>query len=114
MKEHERTRGRAAGENGEIHAIGHHSRAEWKWAPASYAKPLTLVSRIIVALYAILLMKEFESSGPGQSKGLVWAIGEIFTVAIVRSLLWPQSLGVSFLNYFGRSPSGRSERHGQS
>jgi hypothetical protein len=48
MKEHERTRGRAVGENGEIHAIGYHSRAESKWVPASYAKPLTLVSRIII------------------------------------------------------------------
>jgi hypothetical protein len=47
-KEHERTRGRAAGEDGEINAIGNYSRAEWKWAPASYAKPLTLLSRIII------------------------------------------------------------------
>ena len=36
---------------------------------------------IIFALYTILLMKEFERSGPGQSKGLVWAIGDIFTAA---------------------------------
>ena len=36
---------------------------------------------IILALYAILLMKEFERSGPGQSKGLVWVIGDIFTAA---------------------------------
>ncbi len=41
--------------------------------------------------YGKKIMKEFESSGPGQSKGLVWAIGDTFTVAIVRSLLWPQS-----------------------
>jgi hypothetical protein len=113
MKEHERTRGRAAGENREIHAIGYHSHAEWKWAPASYAKSSTLVSRITIALYAILLMKEFESSGPGQSKGLVWATGEIFTVAICTIGVRAAELGVSFLNYFGRSPSGRSERHSQ-
>src|SRR6478752_958918 len=47
-KEHERTRDGTAGEHREIHAIGHHGRAEWKWAPTSYAKPLTFVSRIVV------------------------------------------------------------------
>jgi hypothetical protein len=36
---------------------------------------------IVFALYAILLMREFEQSGSGQSKGIVWAIGDIFMVA---------------------------------
>lgn len=60
MKAHERIRGRAAGENGEIHAIGYHSRAEWKWAPASYAKPLTRVSRIIIdpRFHAIVMLQK--------------------------------------------------------
>lgn len=35
---------------------------------------------IVFLLYAILLMREFEHSGPGRTKGLVWAIGEIFTM----------------------------------
>ena len=34
---------------------------------------------IISLLYSNLLMREFERSGPGQSKGLVWAIGDLFT-----------------------------------
>lgn len=54
-----------------------------------------------------------ESSGPGQKKGLVWATDEIFTVAICTIGVRAAELGVSFLNYFGRSPSGRSERHSQ-
>jgi hypothetical protein len=39
------------------------------------------VSFIIVLFYSNLLMGEFERSGIGQSKGLVWAIGDIFTAA---------------------------------
>jgi hypothetical protein len=36
---------------------------------------------IIFLFYSNLLMGEFERSGMGQSKGLVWAIGDIFTAA---------------------------------
>ena len=36
---------------------------------------------IIFLFYSNLLMGEFERSGIGQSKGLVWAIGDIFTAA---------------------------------
>ena len=36
---------------------------------------------IIFLFYSNLLMGEFERSGRGQSKGLVWAITDIFTVA---------------------------------
>jgi hypothetical protein len=39
------------------------------------------VSFIIFLFYSNLLMGEFERSGIGQSKGLVWAIGDIFTAA---------------------------------
>ena len=38
-------------------------------------------SFIIFLFYSNLLMGEFERSGRGQSKGLIWAIGDIFTVA---------------------------------
>ncbi len=38
-------------------------------------------SFIIFLFYSNLLMGEFERSGMGQSKGLVWAIGDIFTAA---------------------------------
>jgi hypothetical protein len=39
------------------------------------------VSFIIFLFYSNLLMGEFERSGTGQSKGLVWAVGDIFTAA---------------------------------
>jgi hypothetical protein len=39
------------------------------------------VSFIIFLFYSNLLMGEFERSGMGQSKGLVWAVGDIFTAA---------------------------------
>jgi hypothetical protein len=39
------------------------------------------VGFIIFLFYSNLLMGEFEHSGMGRSKGLVWAIGDIFTTA---------------------------------
>jgi hypothetical protein len=38
-------------------------------------------SFIIFLFYSNLLMGEFERSGIGQSKGLAWAIVDIFTAA---------------------------------
>ena len=42
--------------------------------------------------YSNLLMGEFERAGMGRNKGLVWAIGDIFTaanfmIALVASLI---------------------------
>jgi hypothetical protein len=47
---------------------------------------------IIFLFYSNLLMGEFERSGMGQGKGLVWAIGDIFTasnftIALMASLI---------------------------
>lgn len=39
------------------------------------------VAFIIFLFYSNLLMGKFERSGMGQTKGLAWAIGDIFTVA---------------------------------
>ena len=39
------------------------------------------VGLIIFLFYSNLLMGEFERSGMGQSRGFVWAIGDIFTLA---------------------------------
>jgi len=36
---------------------------------------------IIFLFYSNLLMGEFERSGMGSQKGLVWALADIFTVA---------------------------------
>jgi dolichol kinase len=38
------------------------------------------VAFIIFLFYSNLLMGEFERSGPGQKKGLVWAIGDVLTI----------------------------------
>ncbi len=39
------------------------------------------VAFIVFLFYSNLLMGEFERSGMGYKKGLVWAIGDIFTAA---------------------------------
>lgn len=39
------------------------------------------VGFIIFLFYSNLLMGEFEHSGPGSTKGLVWALSDIFTAA---------------------------------
>ena len=44
--------------------------------------------------YANLLMGEFERSGMGQSKGLAWAIGDIFTAANFEI-----AIAASFIGY---------------
>jgi hypothetical protein len=47
---------------------------------------------IIFLFYSNLLMGEFERSGTGRSKGLVWAISDIFTasnfiIALIAALI---------------------------
>jgi hypothetical protein len=47
---------------------------------------------IVFLFYSNLLMGEFEGSGLGRSKGLAWAIGNIFTasnfaIAVVSALI---------------------------
>ena len=37
------------------------------------------IAFIIFLFYANLLMGEFERSGPGQKRGLIWAMAEVFT-----------------------------------
>ena len=39
------------------------------------------VAFIVFLFYANLLMGEFERSGKGHTKGLVWAIREVLTLA---------------------------------
>gem|GEM_PF-442505 len=44
-------------------------------------KLLVEVAFVLFLFYANLLMGEFERSGAGQKNGLLWALGDIFTVA---------------------------------
>jgi len=50
------------------------------------------VGFIVFLFYANLLMGEFERSGLGRTKGLVWAIGEVvtgtnFAIALIAGLI---------------------------
>jgi len=47
----------------------------------SFWRTVLEVSFIIFLFYSNLLMGEFTNSGVGQSKGLLWAIQDIFTIA---------------------------------
>jgi hypothetical protein len=44
-------------------------------------RALTETGFIIFLFYSNLLMGEFERSGIGQQRGLVWALGDILTAA---------------------------------
>jgi hypothetical protein len=49
------------------------------------------VGSIIFLFYSNLLMGEYERSGPGQKRGVVWALEEVFTatnfeIAMVAAL----------------------------
>jgi hypothetical protein len=54
---------------------------------------------IIFLFYSNLLMGEFERSGGGQSKGLVWAIGDIFTSANFAIALIAALIGYVFVEF---------------
>jgi hypothetical protein len=45
-------------------------------------------------------MGEFERSGMGQRKGLVWTIGDIFTVANFMIALIAALLGFAIFEFF--------------
>jgi hypothetical protein len=55
-------------------------------------RAITEIAFVMFMFYSNLLMGEFEHSGLGQSKGLVWAMCDIFTtsnfaIAAVTSLI---------------------------
>lgn len=55
-------------------------------------RALIEIGFIIFLFYSNLLMGEFERSGMGREKGLVWAIGDIatpmtFAIAVVAALI---------------------------
>lgn len=63
----------------------------WKAEP-SWARALVEIGFILFLFYANLLMGEFERSGAGRKKGLVWALSDIFTfgnleIAIVAAAI---------------------------
>jgi hypothetical protein len=60
---------------------------------------------IVFLFYSNLLMGEFERSGMGQRRGLVWAIGDIVTVTNLAIALIAALIGHVILEFFRRSHS---------
>ena len=55
-------------------------------------RALIEVGFIVFLYYSNLLMGDFESSGPGRERGLIWAIGDILTwtnlaIALLSALI---------------------------
>jgi hypothetical protein len=57
------------------------------------------VAFILFLFYANLLMGEFERSGMGQKKGLVWAIGDVLTVANFEIAMIAALIGYVFFEF---------------
>jgi hypothetical protein len=56
------------------------------------ARAFVEIGFIVFLFYSNLLMGEFERSGPGWQRGLVWALGDIFTpanfvIALIAALI---------------------------
>lgn len=48
---------------------------------SSRARGIVEIAFILFLFYANLLMGEFEKSGMGQKRGLIWALSDIFTIS---------------------------------
>jgi len=57
------------------------------------------VGFIIFLFYANLLMGEFERSGMGHTKGLAWAIEDIFTAANFEIAMMAALIGYVFVEF---------------
>jgi hypothetical protein len=60
---------------------------------------------IVFLFYSNLLMGEFERSGMGQRRGLVWAIGDTVTVTNLAIAVIAALIGHGLLELFRRSHS---------
>ena len=58
---------------------------------------------VVFLFYSNLLMGEFEHSGFGQTRGLVWALSDIFTVNNFTIALLAAILGSTVFEFFRRS-----------
>jgi hypothetical protein len=57
-----------------------------------YWRAITEIGFIIFLFYSNLLMGEYTHSGAGRAKGLVWAIGDVFSeanfaIAVIAALI---------------------------
>jgi hypothetical protein len=57
------------------------------------------VAFIVFLFYANLLMGEFERSGMGQRRGLVWALGDVLTRANFEIAMVAALIGYVFFEF---------------
>jgi len=62
-------------------------------------RALIEVAFIVFLFYSNLLMGEFERSGMGRSRGLVWAIKDIFTIANFEIAMLAAFIGYILFEY---------------
>jgi hypothetical protein len=60
------------------------------------------VGFIIFLFYSNLLMGEFERSGMGQKRGVVWAIEDVFTVANLELAMVAALIGYVLVEFLRR------------
>jgi hypothetical protein len=57
------------------------------------------VGFIIFLFYSNLLMGEFERSGPGQTRGITWALEDVFTAANFEIAIIAALVGYCLLEF---------------
>lgn len=57
------------------------------------------VTFIVFLFYSNLLMGEFERSGMGQKKGLVWALADVFTAGNFAIAMVAGLIGYAFFEF---------------
>lgn len=57
---------------------------------------------IVFLFYSNLLMGEFERSGMGQKKGIIWAIEDVFTVANLELAMIAALIGYVLVEFLRR------------
>ena len=62
-------------------------------------RALVEVGFIVFLFYSNLLMGEYEGSGQAQSRGLVWALGDIFTPRSIAIALFAGITGYVVVEY---------------
>ena len=54
---------------------------------------------IVFLFYSNLLMGEFERSGMGQQRGLLWALSDVFTVSNLEIAVVAATIGYILLEF---------------
>ncbi len=65
----------------------------------SYWSATLEVAFIVFLFYSNLLMGEYNSSAQGQTKGLLWAIGEVITIHNFIIAIISATIGHFFFDY---------------